>query len=241
MIAVEKIMSHPFWWNLSFETAGHNVPHPFPMLGKKLREQFLTLVLAGFYPISASSPLAFRHVAEYSKDKREAEKAAMAILEVEEGKHPFVEWYGGISHAESFHRFLSSLAGTELPIGKAQVENYLTELDFKKDKGIRALAAISVIENAAPKMVCAFQDLAAQWQTWFRVPSSQVWWPWLAEHTLTEGAASADQHITLVGKIMKEHAYVARGTEFTEEQNRYADITRRHLDQVWKLMQELKK
>lgn len=244
--ASQHLMAHPYWSLMRLKTGGNHALTATVEGNTELRQQFWCNILYGFDRISRSSPYCFGKVVKLADNERTRTEAE-AVLQPELGNAPFVEALRGISHVDSFHRFIESLAGCTLGIptllhGALRKDNrnpFPFNLDINGDDYEclqRALAYCQVIETAAEQMVHDMMEMAAQWMVLTGLKSKDIWWPFVAEHILSEGSTSADQHIAIVERMLEPYPETARSPKFAEYQMRYAELAREHLDYVMTLL-----
>lgn len=235
--ASQNLMGHPYWGLMRLQKGGNPFLRKIAMASQQVQIQFWTVILFGFSRISRSSPHCFGAVVRLADNERTRAEAD-AVLQPELGNAPFVESLRGIPHADSFQRFVESLARAKLRIPRLGHGEFPRSLEVGEDL-LCALACCQVIEEAAEQMVHDMMEVAAQWMVMTGLQSKDVWWPFVAEHILTEGSMSPDQHTAIVQRMLEPHPEFTTDPRFEVEQMRYAELARRHLDKAMKKLPKL--
>jgi hypothetical protein len=240
---MDSFINHPYWENVLAirENNQSSVIHHAITLPFEKKQEFLTLVASGFYPISYSSPMGFSRVAELADDSQ-AKEIAMHIYEVEHGKHPFIKgnWNQDVLHCDQFKLTLASLLdGCEIELPHPAEFTVNKKLDIQNASATLALAVCDVIEHTAPAIIQYVQDFVVQWQYLTSRKSSLVNRTWLDEHELTEGDMADDQHIGLIEKMKKPFGRIVESKEYENAKALYNRECIHHLDEVYAKILEL--
>jgi hypothetical protein len=190
-------MKHPFWTDILAIQGEINVK------GHK-KEEFLSLVVQGFYPISHFSYFSFNLFANLAGEAN-AKSTARFIAEVENGAHPLLgnAPYKGIPHCELLNICIASLINKKegFQIKNPESFQFFTNMKNMKLNEVEALAFCNEIEETAPMVINNYQDFVAKWQYLNKIPSAAIQRVYLDEHNLTEGSDFEDQHIQMIGKM----------------------------------------
>ncbi len=232
-----RILSHPFWSLMRMEANGNKYFQKVLSGPEHQRQQFVDAIVNGFHPISRSSPMAFGRVAAFAgeHDYEEAQKIAGEIEEIEEienGDHAFVALYAGVNHADSYLRTVSAVTGNDVAANDGIGQQYLDDLDIDRNAVGQVLGYCEVIESIAPDTTAWIGEFVAQWAVLTGKPFSELWWPYLCEHLLTEGGDSHDQHIQLVDTLVDSMSPHCSETDRSIGSARFADATIAHLERV---------
>ena len=198
-----QLMTHQFWDLCRMEAGGNRFLRAFAQAGESQKDRFLALAMLGFYPLSASILLAFRHIERLAPND-EVRSRARFFVEVEEGLHAASDWYRGVPHAELYRRMFSSLSRMELAVNQEMLEQYLDALDFERGGLSRALMTAAFIEKTGRDVLNLLHDFVAQWQALTSLSSDKVDLTYLSEHFLHEGDASPDQHVAIIDQLIAD-------------------------------------
>lgn len=230
----DRILSHPYWSLMRIEPKGNSYFKKILAGPEDQRQRFVAAIVNGFHPISRSSPMAFGRVAAFAGDHgySEAKKLAGQIEEIENGDHAFVELYSGVNHADSYLRTVAAVTGREVTADE-QVENqYLQDLGIEQNGVGRVLGYCEMIESIAPHTTAWIAEFVAQWAVLTGRPFSELWWPYLCEHLMTEGGESEDQHIQIVDTLVDSMSAHCSQADRVAGCEHFADATIAHLDRV---------
>jgi len=230
-------MNHSYW-NSLLRIPKHGVNKYLAEITKrpvKKQHQFLAFVIDGFFPISYSTPMAFRRVSELAAEPN-VKLIAKHLYELELGRHPFIKGnkHQDVLHCIQFKKTIESLVrGTNFDKPHPSQYNLLKKLDLENATLVKALAICDVIEHHAPEIIICFQDFVAQWQFLTNRGSSEIDRIYLDEHSLTEGGESEDQHVKLVENMKASYSGITESAEYEEMRDLYNQICFEHIDIVF--------
>lgn len=203
---MDRLMANKYWELLHMKPGGNSILHimaaarggeePF-----NFADQFLRLVMMGFYPLSYAILEGFRILEELAPTE-EIRRQACFFIEVEEGKHAASGWYKDILHSELYRRMFNSLAEEPLIVDKGLLNAYLGSLKLREGGLPRALVTVGFIEKTGLEVLRLLHDFIAQWQVLTGIPTAQIDLTYLNEHMLHEGEESADQHVSLINRLL---------------------------------------
>jgi hypothetical protein len=229
-----RILDHAYWELLRMAPGGN--PHVQRALaGSAAQRQHLVDVVAnGFFPISRSSPLSFNRVVELTRTDGLAAAAELAsqIALTETGERPLVGWYLGVDHPQSFLRTVSAVSACVPRLDAGLGDAFLAELGVPESELGQLVGYCEMIEAIAPHTTSWIAEFVAQWAVLSGAAFSQLWWPYLCEHLLTEGETSHDQHIQVVSALVAALGGRCSEAARAAGRERYAALTVRHLDRV---------
>ncbi len=241
---MQSFIAHPYWQKVLSIKIADRENHPVNLavsLPAEKQAEFLTAIASGFYPISYSSPMGFKRVAELT-EYSEVREIATNIYEVELGLHPFIKgnWNTNILHCDQFKLTIASLI-KNLKITLPRPDDFTInrKLDLRHADMVLALAVCDVIEHTAPAIINFVQDFVAQWQYLTGKPSSEINRTWLDEHNLTEGDATEDQHVGMIERMMKPYAEIVNSVAYMEAKSHYNQRCMEHLDNVYARLLQL--
>lgn len=198
---MEKLMAHQYWDLLRMEDGGNRFVRAFARADEFQKNEFLTLVMMGFYPLSAAILLAFRQIERLAPNE-EVQSRAHFFVEVEEGIYAASSWYRGVHHAELYRRMFSSLSPAGLVVHEEMLLQYLGALDLEQGGLPRAIVTAGFIEKTGRDVLNLLHDFVAQWQTFSGRSTTMVDLTYLNEHLLHEGDASPDQHVAIIDELI---------------------------------------
>jgi len=229
-----RILSHPFWSLMRIAPKGN--PYFKTVLeGPEDRQQrFIDAIVNGFHPISRSSPMVFGRVAAFAGDHgyADAKKLAGQIEEIENGDHAFVELFSGVNHAESYLRTVAAVTGRAVAADHLVERRYLDDLGIEQNGVGQVLGYCEMIESIAPLTTAWIGEFVAQWAVLTGKSFTELWWPYLCEHLMTEGGESEDQHIQIVDALIESMSDHCTQADRVAGCGRFADATIAHLDRV---------
>lgn len=215
---IEKLMKHQYWDLLRMEEDGNRFARTFAQAATEFQKnEFLTLVMMGFYPLSEAILLAFQQIERLAPND-EVRSRAHFFVEVEKGMHAASSWYCDVHHAELYRRMFSSLSPAGLAVNQEMLVQYLHALNLfegsapngpdcwavRLEQGNlpRALVTAAFIEKTGRDVLCLLHDFVAQWQVYTGRATDQVDLTYLNEHLLHEGDASPDQHVAIIDELI---------------------------------------
>jgi hypothetical protein len=181
--------------------------------------------------------MAFGRVATFARDHgySDAQKLAGQIEEIENGGRAFVALYAGINHADSYLQTVAAVTGRDVAANDSINQRYLDDLDINRNTVGQVLGYCEMIEAIAPRTTAWIGEFVAQWAVLTGKPFSELWWPYLCEHLLTEGGDSHDQHIQIVDMLVDSMSPHCSDADRSIGCVRFADATIAHLDRVMAL------
>lgn len=217
---MERLMKHQYWDLLRMEEDGNRFARTFAQAAtESQKNEFLMLVMMGFYPLSVAILLAFQQIERLAPNEEVRDRARF-FVEVEEGLHAASSWYHGVAHAELYLRMFSSLSPAGLVVNQEMLEQYLEALDLggslsrmpsfwvirmgglEQSNLSRALVTAAFIEKTGRDVLCLLHDFVVQWQVFTGHPTDKVDLTYLNEHLLHEGDASPDQHVAIIDELL---------------------------------------
>ncbi|GEM_PF-6241121 len=214
---MKKLMRHQYWDLFRLEADGNRFVRTFAQAATAFQKnEFLLLVMMGFYPLSVAIHLAFRHLEQFAPNQ-EVRTRARFFVDVEEGVHAASSWYRGVHHAELYCRMFSSLSPAGLTVNQEMLGQYLEALDLggnlspvpglwvkrlEEENLPRSLVTAAFIEKTGRDVLNLLHDFVAQWQTLTGRSTDQVDLTYLNEHLLHEGDASPDQHVAIIDELI---------------------------------------
>lgn len=199
---MKKLMTHQYWDLLQLEADGNRFARTFAQAATEFQKnEFLVLVMMGFYPLSTAILLAFRQIESLAPNE-EVRSRAHFFVEMEEGLHAASSWYHGVAHAELYRRMFSSLSPAGLAVHEEMLVQYLDALDLEQGGLPRALVTAAFIEKTGRDVLNLLHDFVAQWQVFMGHPTNKVDLTYLNEHLLHEGDASPDQHVAIIDELL---------------------------------------
>ena len=200
---IERLMAHRYWGLLRLEKSGNFFIRDVTQGSEFRKNQGLSFVMMGFYPLSYSILLAFRQI-EMLAPSKDVRNKAHFFVEVEEGKLAASDWYRNVTHSELYRRMFSSLASAELAVDEQMLNQYLSALNLKQGGLARAVVTAAFIEKTGLAVLNLLHDFVAQWQVFTGQPTSKIDLTYLNEHMLHEGDGSDDQHVRIIDNLIGE-------------------------------------
>lgn len=199
---MERLMKHRYWDLFRMEEDGNRFARTFAQAATEFQKnEFLLLVMMGFYPLSEAILLAFRQIERLAPNKEVRDRARF-FVEVEEGMHAASSWYRGVVHSELYRRMFSSLSPAGLAVNEEMLAQCLEALNLEEGNLPRALITAAFIEKTGRDVLCLLHDFVAQWQVFAGHPTDKVDLTYLNEHLLHEGDASPDQHVAIIDELL---------------------------------------
>ena len=231
---IGRLMSHSYWSFFQLQAGDDSKVARFARMAPDRGQAFVSLMMHGFFPLSAAVPIAWRRVAELGPSE-EVRKTARFFVEVESGDHAMAAWYRGVPHAELYRRMFDSLAGSRIELNEALVGAYCNELDLGNGGLERSLVASAFIEKTGLQVLHLLHDFVLQWQSRNNIPTRSVDITYINEHMLLERSDSADQHVPLVNDLLSR----LPDLDLRQEMGRFERLTAQYWTVVVKKIEAL--
>jgi hypothetical protein len=202
------LLDHPYWHKiLGLPEHGLEMISYVPRIlsvNREARQEFLSHVAAGFYPLSALAPRVFYRASELTTGN--GQELARHLYEVEMGEHAFVKGtkFDDVPHAEQYRMLIESLEeGCRPPIPTKKSLELANKVNIYSASLDEVLAYASVIEHSAKGITDYIREFVAQWQVYTGRRSGEIKYNYLDEHGLTEGSGKG-QHESMVKKMIAD-------------------------------------